>query len=425
VNGKNTESGQALVLIVVAMIGLLGMTALTVDGGLAYSDRSQAQYAADAASLAAALANAKGQNATNTAMDLAASNSYNNDGVRNIVAVTITATASGVCPQTGKIIKVDITSNVPTTFAKLLGVSQLTNKVTASSKACDVSGTPSAPLYAGNSVYTTRTTACGNGVSDKAIYTGGSSQLQMWGGGLGSSSTDGDCVDFKGGNVQLKKAESGSGCADINMAAASGTGQDFSSISGQDGCGIPHYNQPVTAPPADLNITCPIPATWVGLGGAMTPGNYTGTFPPSGVTSLSPGTYCVNGDFTLNGGNNLSGNGVTIVMNTGGIKWNGNMTLHLSGPANGQYKGLTIYMPPTNDSQIKMNGSSNVTLVGTLLAQNAPCDFVGSGQIQKVELQMICYTWQMSGSADVQIMYNASTLYSPSTTVLPSVELLQ
>jgi len=430
---RKSESGQALIILVFAIIGLLGMTGLTVDGGMAFTDRSKAQTAADTAALAGALANTKGtgitnQVITNAALNLAASNSYNNDGTRNIVNVTITATAPGVCPDTGKIVKVDITSNVPTTFANLVGLKQITNKVTASSRACDVSGTAGSPLYAGNAVYSTRTSACGNGTSDKALGIQGG-QLQMWGGGLGSASTDGDCMDFSGGNVQLKKEESGTDCADINSAASSGTGGVHQYDGIKDICGNKNYNVSFPAPPADLNITCTGNADK--SGNTLKPGNWPGTtgvtgdFPQAGVTTLLPGTYCVNGDFTLNGGANLTGNGVTIVMNTGGIKWNGNMTLHLSGPTTDPYKGLVIYMPPTNNSQIIMNGSSNVTLVGTLLAQNAPCDFVGSGQIQKVELQMICYTWQMNGSADVQIMYSASTLYSPSTLVPPTIELLQ
>ena len=101
------------------------------------------------------------------------------------------------------------------------------------------------------------------------------------------------------------------------------------------------------------------------------------------------------------------------------------MTLNLHGPASGALKGLVIYAPPGNSSKIKMNGSSNVTLVGTMLAQDAPCDFVGSGQIQKVELQMICYTWQMNGNADVQIMYDANNLYTPTNIVMPTISLIR
>lgn len=210
-------------------------------------------------------------------------------------------------------------------------------------------------------------------------------------------------------------------CADISTAAPSGG--TFNSVSGQDGCGNKHYGVAFDPPPADLGITCSTTATKTGS--SLSPGNFTGTFPPSGVTTLQAGTYCVDGDFVLNGNANLTGNGVTIVLKTGGIQWNGSMTLNLSGPGSGPYKGLVIYAPPSNTSQMTMNGSSNITLTGTMLAQNAPCDFVGSGQIQKVTLQMICYTWQMDGSADVQIMYDASTLYSPSTTAEPTISLLQ
>jgi Flp pilus assembly protein TadG len=44
----NSERGQAIVLIVLAMIVLLGFTALAVDGSMVYSDRRMVQNAADA-----------------------------------------------------------------------------------------------------------------------------------------------------------------------------------------------------------------------------------------------------------------------------------------------------------------------------------------------------------------------------------------
>lgn len=53
---RKTERGQALILITLAMIGLIGLTGLTVDGGMAFSDRRNAQNAADSAAFAAALA---------------------------------------------------------------------------------------------------------------------------------------------------------------------------------------------------------------------------------------------------------------------------------------------------------------------------------------------------------------------------------
>ena len=155
----------------------------------------------------------------------------------------------------------------------------------------------------------------------------------------------------------------------------------------------------------------------------MTPGNYSGSFPPSGVTTLQSGTYCISGDFTLNNNQKLTGTGVTIVMNSGKIKWNGGSEAKLTAPTSGDNSGLLIYYPPSNSSELDINGSSNVTLTGTVLAQNAPCFFAGSGQIQKATLQFICFTWQGGGNSDVQIIYNSSLFWNQ---VIPSqVGLLQ
>ena len=156
----------------------------------------------------------------------------------------------------------------------------------------------------------------------------------------------------------------------------------------------------------------------------MSPGNYTGTFPPSGVETLSSGTYCINGDFQMNGGDKLTATGVTIVMNTGRIQWNGNMEMDISAPTSGPYAGLVVYAPPSNTSQMTINGNGNVDMSGTFLAQNAPCDYVGSGQLQKQYMQFVCYTWQMNGNAQAEIMWDASKLYSPELTEAPVISLL-
>jgi uncharacterized membrane protein len=60
-NVKSTEKGQALVLIVLAIVGLLGFAALALDGGMLLSERRRAQNAADAGVLAAALAKIQGE----------------------------------------------------------------------------------------------------------------------------------------------------------------------------------------------------------------------------------------------------------------------------------------------------------------------------------------------------------------------------
>jgi Flp pilus assembly protein TadG len=51
----NGQRGQALILITFAMIALIAMVGLAVDGSMAFSDRRHAQNAADTAALAGAM----------------------------------------------------------------------------------------------------------------------------------------------------------------------------------------------------------------------------------------------------------------------------------------------------------------------------------------------------------------------------------
>jgi Flp pilus assembly protein TadG len=51
---KRNESGQSLVIIALAMVAIIGMVALVMDGGYAYLERRRVQNAADAAALAGA-----------------------------------------------------------------------------------------------------------------------------------------------------------------------------------------------------------------------------------------------------------------------------------------------------------------------------------------------------------------------------------
>ena len=413
------EKGQALILITFAMIILIGFTALAVDGSMVFSDRRHAQNAADTGALAAALARTRGENFTTAGQNRVTSNGFDDNGTTNDVTITAVDTPSGACPSTGKDITVTIVSHVPMTFTKVLGRSEMVNTVSATARSCDFYTTGGSPLYAGTSIYATKTGPCGNGVKDKALFMQGSSHLQIWGGDLGSASTDGNCLYFKGGEAQLKKAESGSACADVLTAASSGG--TFNSLDGEDGCGAKIYGQSFGPPPANLGITCAGNATKTGS--TLSPGNFTGTFPPAGVTTLQPGTYCVNGEFRLNGGDNLTGNGVTIVMNSGELKWNGNSEVKLSAPTSGDYKGLLIYYPPSNSSDVDVNGNSNAKITGTILAQNSNCFFAGSGQLQKQVLQFICYTWGMNGNGQAEIVYNSNAFYAPLTVDYPTISL--
>ena len=66
---KNSERGQALIVIAIVLVVLAGIIGLAIDGGNVFLDRRKAQNAADAAALAAALARVRGgQNPTVVAL---------------------------------------------------------------------------------------------------------------------------------------------------------------------------------------------------------------------------------------------------------------------------------------------------------------------------------------------------------------------
>ena len=82
------ERGQALIIIVLAIIALAGMAGLVIDGGNYFLDRRNAQNAADSAALTAALTRGRGgQNLVGAALSSAAQNGYNNNGTTNLVEV--------------------------------------------------------------------------------------------------------------------------------------------------------------------------------------------------------------------------------------------------------------------------------------------------------------------------------------------------
>ena len=74
----SSEKGQVLILVAFAVIGLIGFSALTIDGGRTLSDKRDAQNAADNAALSAALAKVNNQNYTTAAQNIANSNGYTN-----------------------------------------------------------------------------------------------------------------------------------------------------------------------------------------------------------------------------------------------------------------------------------------------------------------------------------------------------------
>ena len=130
---KKGERGQAIILIVFSIIGLVGMTALAIDGGNALMDRRKTETAASAAALTAALTRIEGGDWRGAALATAKANGYNNNGTSSIIEMN-TPPLSGPFAGNSEYIEVIITSHMSTYFGSVIGIPQVTNVARAVSR---------------------------------------------------------------------------------------------------------------------------------------------------------------------------------------------------------------------------------------------------------------------------------------------------
>jgi hypothetical protein len=416
--GHSSERGQVLVIIVLTMFGLMGITGLAIDGSRAYSDRRQAQNAADTAALAAALAYVRtpGEDWPAVGYSRAASNGYDDNETTNFVDVHHPP-VEGLYAGNTEYIQVIITSHLATFFGRVVGIEQVTNTVQAVVRA-----TPSIKqsMYSGNALVALNKTAC------SALSYQGGATLTVKGSGIFSNS---NCMSTSNGAFNTS---TGSGVVNVPCLTAVGTITTGTNTNlNSNGC---KYEKDLTLQIKDPysmfqypNISCGTNTAKIQPDGiTMSPGNWSGAFPPAGVKNLQSGIYCLdttNHGFTLNSGQQLVGNGVVIYMKSGKVSWSSG-GVHLSAPSEGPYKGLLLYLPPKdprNCSEVTLNGNGSSTFIGSILA---PCSHVklngGSGG-SGYNNQIIADTIYLSGNTNITINFDSNKQWQPPT--FPAVEL--
>jgi hypothetical protein len=238
----------------------------------------------------------------------------------------------------------------------------------------------------------------------KAVKYQGNADTTLTGGGIYVNSNCPNTAFFNNSSAANLSAPS--------LCAVGGITYEPSALvipSIQTGCDA--YDYPVPAYVMPLP-TCSGTATKTG--NTLSAGNYSGQFPPNGVTNLEPGVYCVDGDFRVNGGDSLSGSNVLIYMIDGDVTWNGGATINLSGPTSGPFKNLLIYVPYENSSTIRLNGNSGSTIEGTILAPASDISLEGTGDTG-INGQIIGYTVDLSGTSNANIHYDQNKNYQADT----------
>ena len=450
---QSQEKGQALVLITLAMVVLLGFTALAVDGGMVYSDRRHAQNASDAASLAGGSAAAlKLENEHITygtwscskgdildamdlgeaaAIDRAGDNGFSIDtNINDFHGVWADCGVQDYGPWSEKYIDIHthISTTTPTSFAHFVYSGKLMSRVHAVTRI-----RPRTAFGFGAAILALNDDPNCDGNQNGIVFDG-NIEVEVEGGGIlsnGCLKGSGNTLDVEviGGNiVHVGELETQHADA-FNPTPIPGGGMklpDFAvGYPTPDCSAVDDYGHPSTefrngagGPDNDPEF---IPA-----------GNYSKIKMNGAVELEGGGLYCLYGDFDA-GNNNLTIRtmttadgkkymGVTIYLLSGSFIVDGNAdTVVLTAPPDDPdpspaIPGMLLYLAEGNEGLVKLRGSSDSIFVGTIYAPNGTIDIAGTpdmpaGEKTEFNTQLVAYNVKIGGNAYVNVNFDEDTAY--------------
>lgn len=229
---KAKEKGQIIVILAIALVAVLAITAIAVDGSMIYQERRNDQTTADSTALSAAQSASSSFNcatARSTAINQAINYASVQEGVTLVNDTTSPNRVEATCSADNRTltIKVVVTSDTPTTFAKLISRNQLQTRVEATSQINFGSG-----VFAGGSaLWSTGPTCDANG----GIWLEGTAVIKITGGGAYSKS----CISVKSSPSGILSDSSPiyySGTTGTNVKTAYvGTQIQYLGVAGQSG----------------------------------------------------------------------------------------------------------------------------------------------------------------------------------------------
>ncbi len=402
---KKGERGQAIILVVFSIIGLIGMAALAIDGGNALIDRRRTETAASAAALTAALTRINGGDWRSAALATANANGYNNDGVTNIIEMN-TPPLSGPYEGNSEYIEVIITSHLDTYFGPVIGVPRVTNVARAVTQ---TKPSEYGEMFGGYALVSLAPQSRCEVSKKRSFWIHSEATISITGGGIFVNSDNKDCafMQFGSGSVRI---------------------QDTSPITVVGGADIqkpklitPYPIQtgavPIPYPPAikmpQVGCGSKVAAVDEYTGTSMSPGSWDSEedFPPDGVTRLEHGTYCIRGDVVFGEATRLEGKNVLLIIEDGNFLVSGGAEVVLTAPQNGREKGLLIYMPITNHKRIALNGGPESKFRGTIFAPGGDVRINGMDSQYGFHSQIIGYYIEVDGQDDIPVFYNDNENY--------------
>jgi hypothetical protein len=432
--GRSSERGQAIILIVLAIVGLVAVVGLAIDGSNGFAERRHAQSAADAASLAGAYGKieylqdhpsatrdtaAAIQIGIVKAYERAADNGYDGNLVTNTVEVynpPISGQFSNCADNhfnCKDYIQVIIHSTIDTFFARVIGINQMNTRVEAVALA---KGPYIGPMFGGNAIVSLKPTATN---CPGEFIVGGSGIVNVIGGGVWVNSDNPNCsFNQDGCNSQLY-VTGGS----INLVGGSNLQQNcpgniHASFGETTQSPWPPTNPKIAEPP-ECSMT-PAEPTYDDTTKTTTlyPGYYQ-QLPPANAQGnrviLTHGNYCVNKVLkATNAIVYMEGIHVFFYIKPGGdfSLQGGEAYLTPHGTEDdpvSPYKGFLIYVAPDysgNPTNCIINGNSNDTIIGTIYAPHCNLQINGTSGPHGYQSQIIAYTVTLNGSNTLYIEYD-------------------
>jgi hypothetical protein len=151
------------------------------------------------------------------------------------------------------------------------------------------------------------------------------------------------------------------------------------------------------------------------------PGVYCNTIDVKDSATFAPGVYVLKDGLKINAKADAVGSGVTFYLTGAGADFdiNGGGTVNLSAPLAGTYQGLLLWVDPAAGAGTnKINGNSDMQLVGAIYAPSQRVEFLGNsayGQASRF-MPVIADTVAFTGSSEVTI--RADTTVKADTTAM-------
>ena len=412
---KQKERGQVMVILVFAVVGLLGFTALAIDGGMLYADRRVAQNGADASAFAGIGEISKfgrtvhfhNWDCSSTTLQAAQSDSI--DAAISHASLLGFTIQSGIGDKNGVItscsntqtekyidVQVMITDETPTSFAQFVYKQPLKNTVEAV-----VRYRAQGPLALGMAIVALNQDACSG--NQNGVIFHGSSEVQINGGGVFSNG----CLRGHGSDFRVNVTDGG-----VSYAGETSGNTSPPSI-------VPEAVHGPTMPEHALMVPTPNCSSLPNRtqsGNTLLPGIYTNITLNNGNLNLQPGLYCLTGSpnaLRVNGGT-FTGNGVTIYIENGGVSISGNAEVDLVAPSNSPdpspaIPGILIYLAEGNTSSVDLEGNATSRYVGAIYAPDGDINARGTNNTEPTfHTQLIGKNVQIGGNANIDINFDSS-----------------